>query len=80
MVDWTGTSLDAALIMRSLVSRRIAQFSTNSVQDLSRRYPFPLTADPTPHEIFHLPRGADQAAVKQRCELSITEALHVNNS
>jgi hypothetical protein len=66
--------------MRSLVPRRIAQFSTSSVQDLSRRYPFPPTLNPSPHDIFHLPPGADQAAVKQRCELSIREVLYGNNS
>ncbi|TBU44981.1 hypothetical protein BD309DRAFT_1072370 [Dichomitus squalens] len=29
-------------------------------------YPFPRTAHPTPHQIFHLPRSATQADVKAR--------------
>jgi hypothetical protein len=43
-------------------------FSSNTIHDLSRKYPFPLSANPLPHEIFHLPTGADQAAIKRRCE------------
>lgn len=31
-------------------------------------YPFPSHRNPTPHEIFHLPRGASQAQIKARCE------------
>jgi len=42
--------------------------STNTIHDLSRKYPFPLSVNPLPHEIFHLPAGADQAAIKRRCE------------
>ncbi|PVF93938.1 hypothetical protein CPB86DRAFT_689547, partial [Serendipita vermifera] len=32
----------------------------------SRKYPFPLSSNPTPHQIFHLSSGADQAAIKSR--------------
>ncbi|KAJ7084274.1 hypothetical protein B0H15DRAFT_741501, partial [Mycena belliarum] len=29
-------------------------------------YPFPTTPNPTPHQIFHLPKNASQAEVKAR--------------
>lgn len=31
-------------------------------------YPFPAHANPTPYEIFHLPVGASQSAIKSRCK------------
>lgn len=30
-------------------------------------YPFPSNAQPTPHQIFHLPIGASQQDIKSRC-------------
>jgi len=31
-------------------------------------FPFPPRTNPTPHEIFHLPRSASQNEIKTRCE------------
>jgi hypothetical protein len=31
-------------------------------------FPFPSHPTPTPHEIFHLPRGSSQGQIKSRCE------------
>ncbi|KAF7309384.1 J domain-containing protein [Mycena indigotica] len=36
-------------------------YSTTSAQ-----YPFPTKVNPSPHEIFHLQRGASEATIKQR--------------
>ncbi|KAG9028868.1 hypothetical protein FS837_003711, partial [Tulasnella sp. UAMH 9824] len=42
-------------------------FSASPVSAVSKnRYPFPNHRNPTPHQIFHLPLGADQQAVKSR--------------
>ncbi|KAG8869185.1 hypothetical protein FS842_000067 [Serendipita sp. 407] len=41
-------------------------FSSSPIQDLCRRYPFPTTKNPSPHEIFHLQPGADQQTIKAR--------------
>lgn len=44
----------------------IRSLSTANINDLARKYPFPLSLNPKPHEIFHLPTEADQAAIKRR--------------
>lgn len=33
----------------------------------SNPYPYPNNLNPTPHQIFHLPKGASRADVKARC-------------
>lgn len=45
-------------------------------------YPFPLHTNPTPYDIFHLPRGATQSQIKARCMFSYifsgsVELVHV---
>ncbi|KAG9019711.1 hypothetical protein FRB90_010981 [Tulasnella sp. 427] len=42
-------------------------FSASGVSAVSKNlYPFPNHKNPTPHQIFHLPLGADQHAIKAR--------------
>ena len=43
-----------------------------------QRYPFPAHANPTPREIFHLPPGASQAQIKERCELFLRCYLYLH--
>ena len=38
-------------------------------------YAFPTHANPTPYEIFHLPVGATQNAIKGRCKLRLSGFL-----
>ncbi|KAJ7498170.1 hypothetical protein B0H11DRAFT_1998959 [Mycena galericulata] len=45
-----------------LVHARLSYSTASS----SNRYAFPTQPQPTPHEIFHLPRGASQADIKKR--------------
>lgn len=42
-------------------------FSVSPISAVSKNlFPFPKHANPTPHQIFHLPLGADQQAIKSR--------------
>ncbi|KAK7031751.1 J domain-containing protein [Favolaschia claudopus] len=49
------------LHVQCLVHARLS-YSTASAS----QFPFPRHTHPTPHEIFHLPRGASQADIKKR--------------
>ena len=56
--------------------RPVATSSRTHIGPTSRRastsanpYPFPNTARPTPHQVFHLPKSATRAEVKARCQL-----------
>ncbi|KAH0836878.1 hypothetical protein J3R83DRAFT_8674 [Lanmaoa asiatica] len=39
-------------------------------------FPFPRCTNPTPYEIFHLPRSASQGEIKTRCEYLFPPLLH----
>ncbi|KAJ7173384.1 hypothetical protein C8R46DRAFT_1082637 [Mycena filopes] len=43
-----------------------AQLSYSTASHGSHTYAFPTQARPSPHEIFHLPRGASEEAIKRR--------------
>ena len=43
------------------------EFSSNPPPKL----PFPTKLNPSPHEIFHLHRGATQTQIKKRCEFTL---------
>ncbi|KAF8512334.1 hypothetical protein JB92DRAFT_2812684 [Gautieria morchelliformis] len=51
--------------LRHLVQTRFATTSSGS-QATPDAFPFPRHANPSPHEIFHLPRGASQSEIKSR--------------
>ncbi|KAF8211001.1 hypothetical protein K438DRAFT_1808613 [Mycena galopus ATCC 62051] len=46
-------------------ARRISHLPPH-LQSSGSQYAFPTKTQPTPHEIFHLPRGASQADIKRR--------------
>lgn len=45
-------------------------FTRQATTSSKHPFPFPHRTNPTPHEIFHLPRSASQADIKSRCEHS----------
>lgn len=45
-----------------------------------RPFPFPSGTNPTPHEIFHLPRSASQDEIKIRCEYPPRVAAYPHRS
>ena len=51
-------------------SRTFASSSIQMASSSKNLYPFPISSNPTAYDIFHLPRDADQAAIKARCQCS----------
>ncbi|KAJ7497192.1 hypothetical protein FB451DRAFT_1210442 [Mycena latifolia] len=48
------------------IFKRVSIQHTRHVTTKSAPFPFPTTPNPTPHQIFHLPRNASQSDVKER--------------
>ncbi|GJE95845.1 DnaJ domain-containing protein [Phanerochaete sordida] len=64
--------MSSRLWMQCALPRRLA-FLDTCIRPIQRQastsanpYPYPTTANPTPHQIFHLPRSATKADVKAR--------------
>lgn len=47
--------------------RTSSHYLARTASTSSNPYPFPLVKQPSPHQIFHLPKGASRADVKARC-------------
>jgi hypothetical protein len=56
-------NLAARLRLRHLLSPHSRSSSTSS------KFPFPSGRNASPHQIFHLPKGASQEQIKARCEV-----------
>ncbi|KAF8584227.1 hypothetical protein K439DRAFT_1389649 [Ramaria rubella] len=52
--------------LRHLIHARFVSTSSSGSHTNQGYFPFPNHANPTPHEIFHLPRGASQNDIKSR--------------
>ncbi|KAJ6593794.1 hypothetical protein B0H19DRAFT_1246542 [Mycena capillaripes] len=48
------------------VFKRVSILNARHVGSKPMQFPFPTNPNPTPHQIFHLPRNAPQAEVKAR--------------
>lgn len=47
------------------------KIGTRNTSTSANPYPYPTHANPTPHQIFHLPQSATKAEVKARCSYTL---------
>src|ERR1700722_3469167 len=70
-ITWTEVEL-YAMPRIPFQLRVLSAYKTRFSTAIKNPFPYPLHRNPTPHEIFHLPRDATPEAVKRRCKSALS--------
>lgn len=68
-----------AAVLRHIRKSSLQPVHTRQASTSSNPYPYPLKANPSPNEIFHLPHGASRNDVKTRCMYVCTESSSIGS-